>query len=71
MIPQKYWMVHCPEGQLPKAVHTSLDSATKEAERLANIYHGQRFVVLEAVRFCKVNCPIAHWESIPWRDARD
>lgn len=45
-----FWLVWSPTGQKPPSYsHTSIESATAEAERLSIAHPGKVFVVLEAV----------------------
>lgn len=46
-----FWMV-LGKGE-PHFRHTSEESASREAERLAGLYPGFEFVVLESVKSCK------------------
>lgn len=62
---KRYWMVHNPSGQCPAFRHDTIESARKEAERLAR-KTGQTIVILEATIFCKpVNVPI-EWAAVPY-----
>lgn len=49
----KYWMVH--GISVPNFRHDSLESANREAERLARLHRGQSFTVLESVATCCAN----------------
>ena len=44
----KFWLVYTPTGQNPSFRHPSLESAQKEAARLAKLHHAS-FFVMEAV----------------------
>lgn len=44
-----FWFVWCAERDAPRHKHPSLQSAEREAERLARLNRGQRFYVLESV----------------------
>lgn len=46
---RKYWMVNNPNGGASKTKHYSCELAELEAKRLASMYPGESFVVLEAV----------------------
>jgi hypothetical protein len=48
---QQFWMVWCPQGSSPTAVHASGQLAINEAERLANMNPGKRFYVVKALRY--------------------
>lgn len=43
-----YWMVHGSQGP-PTYKHVSLQSARQEAERMAKLYPGELFVILESI----------------------
>ena len=45
-----FWMVWNLCGQMPRVSHSTLKSATIEAQRLARLSPGQRFAVLQAVK---------------------
>lgn len=44
----KFWMVWGENGGAPSHRHVSVESAQREAERLAKVAPGQKFYVLEA-----------------------
>lgn len=52
---RKFWMVWNPRRNPPTCRHGTEGSATKEAERLAALYPGQRFYVLAAIKAREVN----------------
>lgn len=46
---KQFWLVWNPQSPSPPMHrHSTLDSATTEAERLARLHKGERFYVLEA-----------------------
>lgn len=53
MSEQKFWVVWQPESGSPTHCHDSLESATREAERLAECAWPRTFYVLEAVSASK------------------
>lgn len=50
-----FWMVWNPQGYNPTREHETLESAQREAERLARQCRGQNFVVLESVEVVTVD----------------
>jgi hypothetical protein len=46
---EPFWLVWCENGGAPTVKHPSLDSAKREAERLAKANEGRTFHVLEVV----------------------
>ena len=46
--PKKFWMI-TGDGNSPKVRHASRQLAQNEAERLARLYPGQEFFILETV----------------------
>lgn len=56
--PMKFWMV-LGSGP-PTHRHETLESAKKEAERLASLYKGHRFVILESIAEC-CTPPAVEW----------
>lgn len=54
----KFWFVWNENGKAPTYKHDTLDSAKKEAERLALLHHTQKFIVLESVEYCYINNPV-------------
>ena len=44
-----FWMVWNPQGHAPTKDHGTKASAEREAERLARLNRGQRFIVLQSV----------------------
>lgn len=53
MSESKFWVVWQPESGAPRHRHESLESATREAERLAECAPRHAFYVLEAVCMSK------------------
>lgn len=45
----KFFLVWCPDGQSPTYRHPSIESASKEAARLARNAPGSKFFVLKVV----------------------
>lgn len=45
----KFWVVWNPRGFVPRVQHDSIESATQEAERLADSNPRDMFYVLEAL----------------------
>lgn len=50
---KQFWMVWSENGRAPTYRHYELESAKKEAERLALVDPGTTFFVLEAVECCE------------------
>jgi hypothetical protein len=48
----KFWMVWNESGRAPTRKHKTIRSAEDEAHRLANLYKGNTFIVLESVEEC-------------------
>ena len=44
-----FWMVWNPQGHAPTKDHLTRQSAEREADRLARLNRGQRFIVLQSV----------------------
>lgn len=44
-----FWLVWNPQGHAPQYRHDTEASAAREAERLARLNRGQRFIVLRPV----------------------
>lgn len=44
-----FWMVWNPQGHAPTRDHATRQSAEREADRLARVNRGQRFIVLQSV----------------------
>jgi hypothetical protein len=44
-----FWMVYDPQGETPTRQHTSENNAIHEAERLAAMFPGHNFYVLEPI----------------------
>ena len=57
----KFWLVWAEYGGQPTFKHNSLESAMKEAERLALANSGKIFHVMEVVASCKRN-------DVLWKD---
>lgn len=55
LVYKSFWMVWNHDGRAPTYRHASLDSAVREAERLAREHAGETFVVLEAVEARRVD----------------
>jgi len=55
---ETFWMVWNENGGRPVIKHRSLYDATKEAERLAVKNIGQKFIVLESLKFCEIKNPV-------------
>lgn len=47
---ERFWMVYGIGQSVPKYQHASIESAEREARRLAELHTGITFVVLAAVR---------------------
>lgn len=45
----KFWMVFKPNGYPPEKQHVTKESAEREQERLARLYPGSTFYLLEAM----------------------
>lgn len=53
-----FWMVHRVNGNMtPTKIHETKESAEKEANRLAALYTGHVFAVLETVSAWQVTLP--------------
>ena len=59
----KFWMVWNLDGHAPMVKHPDLESAQKEAERLAK-KHKRTFVVLESLMQCEVAEPPVAWVKL-------
>lgn len=46
---KKFWLVWNPTGSNPQYRHENFESAKQEAKRLAVIYPGNEFVVMESL----------------------
>lgn len=44
-----FWMVWSPQGHAPTRDHPTRQHAEREADRLARLNRGQRFIVLQSV----------------------
>ena len=55
---QAFWMVYGIGQQEPRYKHPTLESAEREAQRLAKAHPGIRFVVLEAKSGFQVQEPV-------------
>jgi hypothetical protein len=63
----QFWVVWNEDGGSPTFKHPDYASARKEAQRLARIAPGQRFVVLAAaVSFVKRDLDETHYGSDQW-----
>jgi hypothetical protein len=49
---ETFWMIWNKKGTAPKVRHTDIRAAKCEAERLARLNPGERFIVLEAIGSC-------------------
>ena len=58
----KEYMVFNPKGNASRKIHTSLESAKKEVERLINIQSNQEFYILEIVKKAKGSIKV-EWEK--------
>lgn len=70
--PDPFWMVACTEIDVntgerlvrpPRYMHTSIESAEREAIRLAE-KHNDEFVVLEAKAVVVVNDGVPRWKDL-------
>lgn len=59
----RYWMVH--GAKVPNMQHATEHDARAEAERLARVYRGQTFVVLEAI--ASVTASDVRWEPLEYK----
>ncbi len=59
---EKFWVVWCPAKGDPTVKHNSRESATAEAERLAAIFGGFAFYVLEGVSVSQAIKPVTTTE---------
>ena len=59
---EKFWMILNKNGSRPTVEHNSLNSAEKEAERLAGLNPGQQFIILESLKYCEIKNPVI------WKD---
>ena len=55
MINEKFWLVWDREKTMPRVMHKSLESATREAERLARLNPGHVLDVLESIEARVIN----------------
>ena len=55
---EPFWCVWCPAGQSPTVKHPTMESAVKEAKRLALTCPGMQFFVLSAVAVAKSLEPV-------------
>jgi hypothetical protein len=66
----KYWMVHrsAGSGYPTNQVHETVYSAVQEAKRLAQLFPGETFYVLEAVGCAKTVAPVEYqrFEDLPF-----
>lgn len=61
---EKFWMVWKEKGSLPTVLHSTLEYAEKEAERLARLNPGEKFIVIESVKFCTIDNPVHWYETV-------
>lgn len=61
---ESFWMVWNENGGRPAYRHASRAAANTEAERLAKLNPGERFVVLQAVAVVRVQNPVEWTELI-------
>lgn len=59
-----FWLIWNPQGDAPTRQHQTRHSATVEAERLARLNRGRRFIVLQSVGECVVD-DVRHFEHEP------
>lgn len=45
-----FWMVWTKKGHKPRYMHSTFEAASAEADRLAHLTPGAKFIVLQAVR---------------------
>lgn len=55
----KFWMVWTKTGRVPKFTHHTRADAEAEADRLAALHPGRKFIVLQAYRKSHVPLPAA------------
>lgn len=55
---EPFWCVWCPDGRSPTVKHSTMESAVKEAKRLALTCPGLQFFVLSAVAVAKTMEPV-------------
>lgn len=65
-----FWLVWCLNGNTPTRMHDSLDSACREAERLARANNGNTFVVMQSYGAAVVN-PVTKIDLRPEEGPRD
>lgn len=53
--PARFWFVWTKKGRAPKFAHNTFDSAVAESARLAWLYPGRKFIVLEGA--LKISAP--------------
>lgn len=62
-----FWMVYDPQGRAPTYQHTSENNAIHEAERLATLFPGHNFYVLEPITVTTYSRAITtHLEKVPF-----
>lgn len=61
-----FYLVWNPRGGQPVVEHPDLNSALREAARLAGVNLGQQFYVLRTLGFARApTCPVAWTPAIP------
>lgn len=63
------FLVWNPARSLPKYQHSSRGSAVNEARRLALLYKGEKFIVLQSIGHAQVSEPVVwteHDDGIPF-----
>lgn len=53
----EFYFVWTKKGHVPRKTHTTGEKAMKEAERLAKLHPGRKFIVLKAVTKVSVDAP--------------
>lgn len=63
----QYWVVWRENGAAPTVMHPNFAKAKSEAQRLASVNPGQRFVVLAAaLAFEKIDVVEVRYGAAPW-----
>ncbi len=57
----EFWLVWNPNGRPPMCQHECETDAKREAERLARVNPGERFFILHARNYAKVESPKVEW----------
>lgn len=61
---EKFYMVYnLTTGKIPCVKHQYDTQAKAEAERLARLQPGEKFAILEAIEFCKVEPIPVKWDT--------